>query len=187
MEDNTIVSRMWERDDTALAEVQKKYQSYCYAIAKNILLLHEDAEESVNDTWLAAWQSIPPHRPENLKTYLGKLTRTISIDKWRKNHVQKRVTAGYLESIDELEEVISDGKSDVSSGIYEEELSRLISSFLHRLPEIPRNVFIRRYWYHDSIEEICKRFAFSESKTKMILKRTRDKLSNELKKEGYQP
>ena len=183
MNDGAIVQLFWNRDETAVEETKKKYEGYCHSIAQNILFNAQDSEECLNDVLLAAWNSIPPQKPENLKAYLGKLTREIAVDCWRKNRAGKRITSDFIVSLDELEEMI--GEYDVESTVAEAELSRLLSCFLRALKETERNVFVRRYWYHDPIERICARYGFGKSKVLMLLKRTRDKLAAYLKKEGY--
>lgn len=181
--DKVIVQKFWDRDERAISESKKRYENYCLYIANNILSDRQDAEECLNDALLAAWNSIPPQKPKNLRTYLGKLIREIAIDRWRKNKAQKRISSEFLVSLDELEGII--GENEVDSSIEEAELSRLISLFLRSVRETERNVFVRRYWYCDSIRSICDRYGFGKSKVLMMLKRTRDKLAEYLKKEGY--
>lgn len=182
MRDDEMIGLFFERNEDAVAEAKKKYEKYCRYIASNILHDAGSADECFNDVLLAAWNSIPPQRPSNLGTYLGKLTREIAVDHLRKKCAKKR----YLESapsLDELEEII--GGCDVESKICEEELSRLVSHFLRSLGEDERNIFIRRYWYYDPVKAICARYGFGQSKVLVTLKRTRDKLALYLKKEGY--
>ena len=181
MNDETIVQKFWDRDEDAITESKKHYDTYCLCIAENILYDKQDAEECLNDALLAAWNSIPPQRPKNLKTYLGKLIREIAIDRWRRNKAQKR-TADTILSLDELEEMVGD--SVVEEAVEDAELSRRISAFLRTLRDSERNVFVRRYWYYDPIEKICERYGFGKGKVVMMLKRTRDKLAESLKKEG---
>ena len=183
MHDKVIVQKFWDRDERAISESKKRYENYCLYIANNILSDRQDAEECLNDALLAAWNSIPPQKPKNLRTYLGKLIREIAIDRWRKNKAQKRISSEFLVSLDELEGII--GENEVDSSIEEAELSRLISLFLRSVRETERNVFVRRYWYCDSIRSICGRYGFGKSKVLMMLKRMRDKLAEYLKKEGY--
>lgn len=152
-------------------------------IAQNVLSNRGDAEECVSDVLLAAWNSIPPQKPENLKTYLGKLTRRIAINRLKRDNAKKRDADRTAVSLDEIEEIV--GESTVEASVETSELSKKISTFLRSLRETERNVFIRRYWYGDSIESICSRFGFGKSKTVMMLKRTRDKLYDYLKNEGY--
>lgn len=182
MNDETIVREFLDRNEDAVAESKKRYGTYCLCIAENILHDKADAEECLNDALLAAWNSIPPQRPKNLKTYLGKLVREVAIDRWRKNRAQKRNADGMILSLDELEEMV--GESAVEEAVEVEELSRKISDFLRSLRETERNVFVRRYWFYDPIEKICERYGFGKGKVVMMLKRTRDKLAEYLKKEG---
>ncbi len=183
VEDRKIVERLLARDESALAEAQKAHGRYCLYIAQNVVSDRMEAESCLNEALLAAWNSIPPHEPANLKTYLGKLTRQTSIDRLRSLQAQKRGGGAVCLSLDELEEVI--GESDVESSAEEAELARAISAFLRTVRESDRNVFIRRYWYCDSVESICGRYGFGKSRVLMALKRTRDKLAAYLKKEGY--
>lgn len=182
MKDDEITELFWNRDEDAISEAEKKYKGYCTYIAVNLLHDAGSAEECFNDVLLAAWNSIPPQRPKNLKTYLGKLTREAAVDRVRKRTAKKRFFEP-ASSLDELEEVI--GGCDVESAICEEELSRLVSAFLRALGEDERNIFIRRYWFFDPAKEICARYGFTQSKVLVSLKRTRDKLAEYLKKEGY--
>lgn len=184
MDDKRIVELYWERSEQAIAETQSKYGSYCYSIAYNILNSNEDAEESVNDTYNDAWNSIPPHRPSILSTFLGKITRRISIDRWRKHNAEKRGGGEMPLVLDELQECVADGKT-VEQEYEKKHLSDIINTFVKSLPETEQKVFLCRYWYMDSINSICKQFGFSESKVKSMLFRTRDKLRVVLEKEGF--
>ena len=183
MRDDEIVKLFWERNEQAITEAKDQYAQYCLYIAENVLHDRQDSEECLNDVLFQAWKSIPPERPMNLKTYLGKLTRNAAVDCLRKKCAAKRIPAGMMTPLDELEEVIGD--SDVESAIQAEELSHLISLFLRGVREEERNVFLRRYWYYDSVKEIQDRYGYRKSKVLVMLKRTRDKLAQYLKKEGY--
>ncbi len=182
MEDRRIVDLYWQRDETAIAETENKYGRFCFSIANNILRNREDAKECVNDTWLGAWNAMPPHRPEILSTFLGKITRRLSLRKWRAQTAQKRGGGSMELSIEELEECVPSGQR-IDEGLETAELAEIISTFLEALPPEERRVFMRRYWYFDSIRDISRRFGFGESKVKMMLKRTRDKLLICLQKE----
>ena len=184
MDDKSIIELYWQRDEEAIRQTQLKYGRYCYAIAHNILRSREDAEECENDTYLDAWNSIPPERPSPMKTFLGAITRRCALDKYRKNTAQKRGGGDIPLPLSELEECISSGKS-IDDEISEEELARALSAFLYSLPEDECNVFLRRYWHFDSISDICRRYGFGASKVKMMLKRTRSKLSKYLETEGF--
>lgn len=183
MNDQAIVQKYWDRNEDAISDSKKQYEDYCLYIANNVLHDRQDAEECLNDALLAAWKSIPPQKPENLKAYLGKLIHEIAIDRWRKNNRQKRIRSELVQSLDEIEEIVSG--QDFDAEIEEAELSREISRYLYSISETKRNVFIRRYWYYDSIESICARYGFGKSKVLVMLKRTRDDLAQHLKKEGY--
>lgn len=183
MRDQDIVQLFWDRNEDAVSETKKQYEQYCMYIANNVLQNKQDAEECFNDALLSVWKSIPPHKPENLKTYIGKIVHEIAIDRWRTNNRQKRIKTEFALSLDEIEEVIPDNSFDEQ--IDERELTAEISRYLKSLDEVKRNVFIRRYWYYDSIDDICKRYGFGKSKVLVMLKRTRDGLYLYLKKEGY--
>ena len=183
MDDTQIVELYWERKECAIEETATKYGSYCRSIALNILHNPEDAAESVNDTWMDAWNSMPPHRPSVLSTFLGKLTRRISIDKWRRTTAKKRGDGQLPLVLTELEECISDGKS-IEEETERKLLAEVIASFVKSLPETEQKVFLCRYWYMDSVGSIATRFRFSESKVKSMLYRTREKLRVRLEKEG---
>ena len=184
MEDSRIVDLYWERSEQAIYETQRKYDHYCFSIANNILPFREDAEESVNDTWLDAWNNMPPHKPSILSTFLGKITRRISIDRWRKKHAGKRGGGEMDLVLDELEDCVSD-PTDVEIVIEQQEMARAIREFLDALSATERRVFLRRYWYMDSIAGIALDYDFTESKTASMLHRTRKKLREKLESEGY--
>lgn len=184
MDDRSIVALYWQRNERAIEETVTKYGKYLYSISYQILLNEEDAEECVNDTYNDAWQAMPPHRPSILSTFLGKITRRISIDLWRKHNAEKRGGGEIALVLDELEECVS-GNNDVESEIERQELQKKINVFLMGLPRRECHVFICRYWYMNSISDIAKQFNYSESKIKSMLFRTRDKLRIMLEKEGY--
>jgi len=183
MDDTQIVELYWARKESAIEETAAKYGSYCRSIAGNILQNQDDAEECVNDTWLSAWNSMPPHRPSVLSTFLGKLTRRISIDKWRRTTAKKRGDGQLPLVLAELEDCISDGNS-IEEETERKLLAEVIAAFVKSLPETEQKVFLCRYWYMDSVSAIATRFRFSESKVKSMLSRTREKLRVRLEKEG---
>ena len=183
MDDTQIVELYWARKESAIEETAAKYGSYCRSIAGNILNNPDDAEECVNDTWLDAWNSMPPHRPSVLSTFLGKLTRRISIDKWRHVNAKKRGDGQLPLILSELEDCISDGTS-IEEETERKLLAEVIAAFVKSLPETEQKVFLCRYWYMDSVGSIATRFRFSESKVKSMLSRTREKLRVRLEKEG---
>lgn len=184
MDDKGIVRLYFERNEQAIDETSRKYGKYCFSIANNILSNREDAEESVNDTFLDAWNSIPPHRPNSLALFLGKITRRISIDLYRRKNAQKRGGGELALVLDELYQCIAD-ETDVEKEFEKLHLSQIINEFVKYLPRSEQKVFICRYWYMDTIQSISKRFGYSESKVKSMLFRTREKLRETLRKEGY--
>ena len=184
MEDNHIVDLYWQRNESAISETAEKYGKYLHSISYQILQNAADAEECVNDTYNDAWQSIPPHRPSILSTFLGKITRRISIDLWRRYSAEKRGGGVTALALDELEECVS-GKEDVMDEVERIELQKKLNDFLLLLPQFERQVFMCRYWYMDTISDTAKQFACSESKIKSMLYRTRNKLRTMLEKEGY--
>lgn len=185
MDDKRIVDLYFERSERAIVETASRYGNYCYSIAYNILASNEDAEESVNDTYNAAWNSMPPHRPSVLSTFLGKITRRISIDRWRKRNAGKRGGGEMPLVLEELQDCVADEKS-VETEYEKQQLSVIINRFVTALPETEQQVFLCRYWYMDPVNSICRQFGFSESKVKSMLFRTREKLRVVLEKEGFQ-
>lgn len=183
MEDSGIVALYWQRDESAIRETASKYGGYLNIISYQILLNAEDAEECVNDTYFDAWNTMPPHRPSILATFLGKITRRISIDLWRKRSADKRGGGEVVLALDELAECVS-GSDDIEAAFERQELQRKLNDFLLGLAARERQVFLCRYWYLDSVSDISRRFGFSESKTKSMLFRTRQKLRIMLEKEG---
>lgn len=183
MEDNQIVTLYWERNELAIRATDVKYGRYCYAISYHILASKEDAEESVNDTYWAAWERIPPHRPSVLSAFLSKLTRRISLNKWRDRTAEKRGGGEVPLALDELSECIPGGQ-DVEQTVARNELNTAIRRFLAALPNTERDVFVCRYFLLVPMVEISERFGFSESKTKSMLFRTRGKLRKHLQEEG---
>ena len=184
MDDERIVALYWSRTETAITETDSKYGSYLNSISYNILFNREDAQECVNDTYHNAWNSMPPHRPSILSTFLGKITRRISIDRWRKMRADKRGGGELNLALEELEDCVS-GSGSVEDEIQRRELVKLFNVFLNTLPATERRVFLCRYWYMDSIQSIAQQFGFSQSKVASMLHRTRAKLRTVLEKEGY--
>lgn len=183
MEDAAIVELYWQREERAISETKTKYGAYCTSIAQRILSNRNDAEECVNDTYLGAWNAIPPHRPARLSTFLGKITRNLSLKKWRARTADKRGGGVVALSLDELQECVAhDATPD--EHLETQELARIINEFLAGLEVDDRRMFMCRYWYFEQISEIAERLGFSQSKVKMSLKRTRDKLASYLEREG---
>lgn len=183
MDDSQIVDLYWKRQEAAISETKKKYGRYLFSIANHILAQYEDSEECVNDTFLGAWNSIPPHRPAELSTYLGKITRRLALKKHRGNTAEKRGGTEADLSLDELADCIPANHA-IDEHLNSRELAAILNTFLDGLPETQRQIFVCRYWYCDSIRDIAQRFSWSESKVKMTLLRIREKLRSRLKKEG---
>lgn len=183
MEDKDIVALYWAREEQAIDETKLKYGRYCHSIAYNMLHNREDAEECVNDTYLGAWNSMPPHKPELLPAFLGKITRNLSLKRWRCETADKRGGGELPLVLEELQECVPSG-SGVDEEIQVKELAGIIDTFLRGISEVERSVFISRYWYTDSVADICSRFGYGQSKVKMMLSRTRKKLLDKLEKEG---
>lgn len=183
MEDEQIIRLYFDRNETAISETDKKYGSYCMKIAMNILSSEPDSEECINDVWLKMWNSIPPSRPQNLAAYAGKITRNLSINKYKMRYAEKRIEGEFAVSLDELDDCIPGGDT-----MDEEERSKLIgksiSDFLRGQKELARKVFVCRYFYCDSVSEIAERFDISESHVKSMLLRLRLKLKTHLEREG---
>lgn len=184
MKDSQIVDLYWHRDEHAIRETDIKYGAYCFTVAARILSDRGDAEECVNDTWLRAWNTIPPQKPVCLRMFLAKITRNLSFDKYKSRTAAKRGGGLLTTAFEELEECIPD-HSDRSLDFQQQELADSIHFFLSSLPERERDVFLRRYFFMENISEIAKRFHLKESNVSVILSRTRAKLKSYLEKEGY--
>ena len=186
MTDQEILDLYWAREEQAIAQTQQKYGAYCQSIAWNILRNKQDTEECVNDTWLRAWNTIPPQRPNLLSVFLGTITRNLSLDRWRTTQSKKR-GGGQLEAaFSELEECVA-GDRSLEDKISQGDLVRLLDRFLQTLPQRDRCIFVRRYWYTDPILGIACRYHMTESAVKVNLHRSRKKLKTLLEQEGYTP
>lgn len=183
MEDKQIVDLFWAREEKALTETEQKYGSYCRTIAYNILQSREDSEECVNDTWLRAWNAIPPQRPNILQAFLGKITRNLSLDRYKLSHAAKRGGGQTAVALEELSQCVPSG-ADVEDAFALKELSRLLDDFLRTLSERECCIFLRRYWFVDSTADIAKRYNMPEGSVKSGLYRTRQKLRDYLGKAG---
>lgn len=184
MEDRQIVSLYWQRDQLAIDQTQRKYGNYLTKVAYQILYDLEDCAESVNDTYLAAWNAIPPHKPQSLCAFLSKLTRRISIDLLRYHNRDKRQESQYALSLEELGECVSGGNS-TEDAYTEKELAEAIACYLRLCSKEARQVFLGRYYYLDSVRDVAAYCGMSESKCKSLLHRTRLGLREYLQKEGY--
>lgn len=184
MEDGQIVALYWNRDEHAIVETDRKYGLYCRSIAQNILHSKEDSEECVNDVWLRAWNSMPPQRPSKLTAFLAKITRNLAFDRYKAAKAQKR-GGGEVEAVlEELGECVGSVVS-AESHYFVKELSMAVGVFVRRLPEREGNIFIRRYFFTESAEQIGKRYGVTANNVTVILSRCRKKLWEYLQKEGY--
>lgn len=184
MEDAAIVALYWARDERAIPATAERYGGYCAAIAGNILGNREDAEECVNDTYLRAWNAMPPHKPRVLSAFLGKLVRNLSLNRWQRERAEKR-DGGVLPAVlDELAEVVS-GAEDVENQVEQKALLRAIDEFLGRLSPEKRSIFICRYWRTDSTADIAARRGLTEGAVTMTLSRLRKALRSELLERGF--
>ena len=184
LEDSKIIELFFARVEQAIVELSAKYGTVCNRIARNILKNDLDAEECVNDTYLAAWNSIPPQKPDPLRTYIFRIVRNIAIAKYHANTSEKR-NSYYDVALEELENCLVDSVT-VEQEISANELSQKIDSFLDTLDKEKRVMFVRRYWYADSISDIAKMFQTSNNNVSVCLSRTRERLKKYLKKEGFE-
>ena len=184
MDDNKIIELYQARDELAIKNTSDKYGKYCYAIAFNILSDDGECEECLDDTWLCTWNSIPPVVPQCLRSFVAKITRNLSRDRFRKKNRQKRVPDSMTMALEELDSFL-EGTVSAEDDTVRRELAGVIDMFLRSLPERECNIFLRRYYFVDSISEIAKRYSIKESNVYAILSRTRAKLREQLQKEGY--
>lgn len=183
-EDSRIIELFFARTEQAIQELSAKYGTACGRIAQNILKNTLDAEECVNDTYLAAWNTIPPQKPDPLRTYIFRIVRNIAIAKYHANTSGKR-NSYYDVALEELENCLA-ASVTVEQEISAKELSGQIDSFLDTLDKEDRVMFVRRYWYSDSISDIAERFQMSNNNVSVRLSRIRNKLKKHLKKEGFE-
>ena len=184
LEDHYIVDLYWNRDAAAIQETSKKYGTYCFSIANNILHSKEDSEECVNDTWLKTWNAIPPTKPQNLRLFLAKITRNLSFDRFTAKTAAKRGGGEIHLVLDELAECIPTD-SDVATEYEFKELCGFIKHFVNDLPAKEKAVFLRRYFFADAIADIAEKLNLSENNIMVTLSRTRKKLKTQLQKEGF--
>ena len=181
MDDDQIVELFWNRDESAIEQTAVKYGSYCHSIAMNVLSNHEDAEECVNDTWLRVWNAIPPERPKAFRAWVGKITLRLALNRWQKNHSQKRF-AGLEELLSELEECIPFGQS-MEQQIAANEIARVINRWLDTLSREDRVIFVRRYWHGDAVKKLALECGVSPGKMAKRLYILRCKLKAALVRE----
>ncbi|MBO4460582.1 MAG: sigma-70 family RNA polymerase sigma factor [Clostridiales bacterium] len=185
MTDVDIISLYWDRNEDAILETSRKYGNYCYTIAYNILYNNEDSEECVNDTYNKAWNTMPPQRPSLLSAFLGKITRNISLNRYKENNAQKRSGNRFAVVLDELAELASQDPGP-EENVIEGELTKAVNSFLASLPKDKRVMFVRRYFYADDIGAIAKRMNVPENNVSVALRRIRIKMQEYLTERGFE-
>ena len=181
MDDQSILDLYFARDERGLTGAAAKYGGYCTAIARNLLGTPQDTEECVNDTWLGSWRAIPPTRPDNLRVYLGRLCRNLALNRLRHNHAQKR--GGGVLLLEELEECLPGGQTP-QEAFDAKETGAIISRFLRECDVTARTLFLRRYWYGESVADAARFCGVPVGTAKSTLSRTRTKLKEALEKEG---
>lgn len=182
MDDQKIIELYWARTEEAIRETSEKYGGLCRAVAGRILASPQDSEECVNDTWLELWNAMPPHRPGRLAVFVSRVTRNLALKRFDYLTAQRRNPAAIC-SLEELAECVS-GRESVESELELRRTEQAINAFLRRQGEEKRNVFLLRYWYFESIDSICRRTGYSQSKVKSMLSRTRRDLREYLEEEG---
>ncbi|WP_434311730.1 RNA polymerase sigma factor [Hominifimenecus sp. rT4P-3] len=184
MEDDQIVKLYWMREENAIQETNAKYGAYCFSIANHILSNVQDSEECVNDTWMRAWNSMPPKRPDRLRLFLARITRNLSFDCYKAKTAKKRGEGEIAAALEELGDCIS-SPFDVEGETLARELAECVNRFLHTLPPRECDVFLQRYFYVESVAEIGEFYDLKPGNVLTILSRTRKKLKEYLEKEGY--
>lgn len=183
MTDSQIIDLYWQRNEEAIKETDRKFGKYCSRIAFNILENREDSEECVNSTYWKAWNTIPPHRPQMLATFLGKITRNLALNIFEKNNAQKRGKGQVMLALEELEACIPDPCSEPPS-LEKAELAKALNTFLAGLTDEKRKILVSRYWGLTSVKEIAAMYGLTEGKVKTVLRRTREQLKIFLEQEG---
>ena len=183
MDDGRITDLFWQRDEEALTQVERAYGTYLLSISRRILGSEEDARECVNDCLLEAWNSIPPHRPESLPNFLGRIARRRAIDRLRRRNALKRGGGEFVTAFEELEDTLA--SADTPESLFEkEQLAEAVRTFVRGMKQPDRDLFIRRYWFADPVREIAARTGLRENRVSVRLFRLREKLRKHLQKEG---
>lgn len=186
MKDTAIIDLYWERNEQAIVETDQKYGKYCHTVAYNVLGNTEDSRECVNDTWLRAWNSMPPKRPAVLRAFLAKITRNLAFDRYRARGAAKRGGGAMDAVLEELAECADlSGNWDAEEAYAAKELREAINRFAEQLPEKECDLFVRRYFFAEEISGIAKRYQMTENNVTVSLSRIRKKLRRYLKEEGF--
>ena len=184
MEDSQLIELFWQKNPDAISETAGQYGAYCFAIAEHILGNPEDSEECVNDTWLRAWNAIPPQRPDVLRLFLAKITRNLAFNRLQARNAEKRGGGEIALVLDELGECLGGG-TDAAAEYEAKELAQCVRRFVRALPGRERDVLVRRYFFAEPAAEIARRYGLTDNHVMVILSRTRKKLRAYLLKEGY--
>lgn len=184
MEDLQIVQLYWDRDQQAIACSKEKYGIYCFTVANHILDNFQDSEECVSDTWLSAWNAMPPYRPQVLRMFFAKITRRLAFNRFKANSAQKRGGGQLPLVLEELSQCVA-GSEDLDGALVAKELGTCIRNFVEQLPPREGDVFVRRYFFTEPVKEIAQKYGLTENHVSVILNRTRNKLKDHLQKEGY--
>ena len=184
MEDSEIIRLYWQRSEQAIRESEHRYGAYCRAIARNILPSPADAEETVSDTWLRAWNVMPPQRPVRLSAFFGRITRNLAFDRWRRQTAEKRGGGALDGVLEELGECVSGGGS-AEDEAEQRELGAALNGFLASLPKEKRRLFLGRYWYARSVKELARQSGMTEGAVSVTLHRLRGKLKSYLEERGF--
>lgn len=182
--DEEIVALYWSRNEEAIRQTADTLGHYCYTVAYNILGNTEDAEECVNDTYLALWNAIPPARPASLKHFVTRILRNLALNRYKEQNRDKRGGGQVPLALEELSEVVSDTE-DIPADYARQELLKSISVFLRGCSARDRGIFLDRYVRLESTEDLSARYRIKEAQVLLILSRTRKKLKAHLEKEGY--
>lgn len=184
MEDEKIIELYFSRNEQAVAETDKKYGAYCFTLASSILNNREDAEETVSDTYLKTWHAIPPKKPNVLKMFLAKITRNLAFSRWRSMTAEKRGGGELALVLEELSTCLA-APERVEDRLNARELAKTIRCFLNTLPQREQDIFLRRYFFVEDTDVIAQRYHIRPSAVLNILSRTRKRLKDYLRQEGY--
>ena len=184
MEDSKILDLFLRRSESAIEHTREKYGAYCAGLARNILDSGQDVEEVLNDTWLRAWNSIPPQHPAHLKLYLARITRNLAFDRFRSRQRLKRGGGEMVLALEELKDSLPSSPGP-EAALEAKELRQCVNRFLASLPRRDREIFLLRYFHVESVESIARRYQLSQSGVRTVLMRSRKKLKDHLKKEEF--
>ena len=180
MEDEKIIGLYFERSESAIQETQRKYEKYCYHIAYHILYSDDDTQDCLNDTYLNLWNNIPPQRPNNLKSFVGKIVRNLALNRYSYNNAQKRKST-FDVALDELQYCLPSNEFAIDDEVA---LKEILNKFIRSLSKKNRIIFLQRYWYFCPIKDIANNLGITENNVKIILYRVREQFKIYLKKEG---